>query len=75
MRFGTWNVTSPYSRVSLSTVVMELGRCKLDLVGVQEVRRDKGGVVHMCKSRKLYFFLDKETKIINWEKDFVYITE
>ena len=45
MRSGTWNVTSPYSIVSLSTVAMEPARCKLDLVGVQEVRWDKWGTV------------------------------
>jgi exonuclease III len=45
MRFVTWNVTSLYSRVSLSTFATELARCKSDLVGVQEVRWDKGGTV------------------------------
>jgi hypothetical protein len=34
MRFGTWNVRSLYSSGSLKTV---------DLVGVQEIRWDKGG--------------------------------
>jgi exonuclease III len=42
MRFGTWNVRSLYSSGSLKTVARELGHCKLDLVGVQEVRWDKG---------------------------------
>jgi exonuclease III len=41
MRFGTWNVTSLYRIGSLKTVVRELGKCKLDLVGVQEVRWEK----------------------------------
>jgi exonuclease III len=39
MRFGTWNVRSG----SLKTVARELGKNKLDLVGVQEVRWVKGG--------------------------------
>jgi exonuclease III len=43
MRFGTWNVRSLYRSGSLKTVARELGKYKLDLVGVQEVRWDKGG--------------------------------
>jgi exonuclease III len=43
MRFGTWNVRSLYRAGSLMTVVRELSKCKLDLVGVQEVRWDRGG--------------------------------
>jgi hypothetical protein len=41
MRFGMWNVWSLYR--SLKTVSGELAKCKLDLVGVQEVSWDKGG--------------------------------
>jgi hypothetical protein len=41
MRFGTWNVSSLYRSGSLMTVVGELARYKLDVVGVQEVRWDK----------------------------------
>jgi exonuclease III len=43
VRFGTWNVSSVYRIGSLRTVVRELGKCKLDLMGIQEVRWDKGG--------------------------------
>jgi exonuclease III len=43
MRFGTWNVRSLCRSGSLKTVARELGKYKLDLVGVQEVRWDKGG--------------------------------
>jgi exonuclease III len=43
MRFGTWNIRSLYRIGSLKTVAMELGKYKLDLVGVQEVRWEKGG--------------------------------
>jgi exonuclease III len=43
MRFGTWNVISFYRSGSLKTVAKELGKYTLDLVGVQEVRWDKGG--------------------------------
>jgi exonuclease III len=45
MRFGTWNVRSLYSAGSLTAVARELSRCKLALVGVQEVRWDKEGMV------------------------------
>jgi exonuclease III len=45
MRFGTWNVMSLYTSGSLTTVARELARYKLDLVGVQEVRWDRGGTV------------------------------
>jgi hypothetical protein len=43
MRFGKWNVRSLYRVGSLKTVSRELVRCKLDLVGVQEVRWEGGG--------------------------------
>jgi exonuclease III len=43
MRFGTWNIRSLYRIGSLKTVARELGKYKLDLVGVQEVRWEKGG--------------------------------
>jgi exonuclease III len=43
VRFGLWNVRSLYRSGSLKTVARELGTHKLDVVGVQEVRRDKGG--------------------------------
>jgi hypothetical protein len=37
MRFGIWNVRHLYRIGSLTTVARELGKYKLDLVGVQEV--------------------------------------
>jgi exonuclease III len=42
MRFGTWNVRSLYKAGSLKTVARELGKYKLDLVGVQDVRLEEG---------------------------------
>ena len=42
---GTWNVRSLYRAGSLMAVARKLVRYKLDLVGVQEVRHDKGGTV------------------------------
>jgi hypothetical protein len=43
--FGTWNVRSLYRASSLTAAARELARYKLDLVGVHEVRWDKGGTV------------------------------
>jgi hypothetical protein len=43
MRFGTWHVRSLCREGSLKTVTRDLGKYKLELVGVQEVRWDKGG--------------------------------
>jgi exonuclease III len=42
MRCGTWNVKSLYRAALLMTVAKEISKYKLDLVGVQEVRWDKG---------------------------------
>jgi hypothetical protein len=39
---GTWIVRSLYRAGSIMTVDKELARYKLDLIGVQEVRWDKG---------------------------------
>jgi exonuclease III len=44
-RFGTWNVRSLYRIGSLTTVAREMVKYKLDLVGVQEVRWEKGDIV------------------------------
>jgi exonuclease III len=43
MRFSTWNIKSLSRIGSLRTVARELGKYKLDLVGVQEVGWEKGG--------------------------------
>ena len=45
MKFGIWNVKSLHGSGSLTAAARELARYKLDLVGVQEVRWDKGGTV------------------------------
>jgi hypothetical protein len=41
--FGTWNISRLYRIGSLKTVARELGKYKLDFLGVQEVRLEKGG--------------------------------
>ena len=45
MKIGTWNIRSLYRAGSLMAAARELVRYKLDVVGVQEVRWDKGGTV------------------------------
>jgi len=45
MRFGTWNVRSLYGAGSLTAAARELARYQLDVVGVHEVRWDKGDSV------------------------------
>jgi len=52
MRFGTWNIRSLYRAGSLMAAARELAIHKLDLVGVQEVRWDKGIVG--CVSRSCF---------------------
>ena len=64
---GTWNVRSLYRAGSLTAAASELARYKLDLVGVQEVRWDKGGTV---RAGDYNFFCGKGNKMINWEQDF-----
>jgi hypothetical protein len=44
MRFGTWSVRSMYSAGLLSAVVEEISKYKLDLVGVQVVKWNGGGI-------------------------------
>jgi hypothetical protein len=58
--------------VSLPTIARELAVYKLDLLGVQEVRWDKGGTL---KAGDYIFTMENEAKIINWEQDFLYIME
>jgi len=45
MRFGTWKVRGLYRAGLFTGAARELARYKLDLVGVQEVRCDKEGIV------------------------------
>jgi hypothetical protein len=43
MKFGTWKVRSLYKASLLMAAVKEPTKCKLDLVEVQEFRRNRGG--------------------------------
>jgi len=45
MKLGTWNIRSLYRTGSLKAAARELARYQLDVVGMQEVRWDKGGTV------------------------------
>ena len=69
---GTWNVRSLYRAGSLMAVARELARYKLDLVGVQEVRWNKGVTV---RRGDYSFSMEKEMKIISWEQNFLYTKE
>jgi hypothetical protein len=59
MRFGMWNVRKLYRAGSLMTVVKEILKYKLDLVGVQEIRWDRGGTKPLGKYT---FFYGKENE-------------
>ena len=45
MKIGTWNGRSFYRAGSFKAAAKEIGRYKLDVGGMQEVRWDKGGSV------------------------------
>jgi len=57
MRFGTRNVRSLYRSGSLTAAARELTRYKLDLVGVQEVRWDKGDTVRAGDYIYIYIYI------------------
>ena len=61
-----------YRTDSLSVAAGLLARCKLDLLGVQEARWEKEGVV---KARDCNFSVEKETNIINWEQNCLCVAE
>jgi exonuclease III len=45
LRYGTWNVRSLYRVGSFTAAARELATCKLDVVGVQEVRWEREGTL------------------------------
>jgi hypothetical protein len=72
MRLSACNVRGLHRSGSHTTVAREFGRYRLGLVGVQEVSWDKGGTV---RGGDFNFFMEKETKLVNWGQDFLYTTE
>jgi len=54
LRFGTCNIRSLYRSGLLTIVARELAKYKLDLVSVQEVRREKGSTVRA--GNYIFFF-------------------
>jgi exonuclease III len=62
MRFGTWNVRRLYRSGSLKMVARELGKYKLDLVGVQEVRGMKAA---LNRQRFIHSSMEWGMKIIS----------
>jgi exonuclease III len=69
MRFGTWNVSCLYTSGALTTVASELARYKLDLVGVQEIRWDKGDTV---RAGDYIFIYEKGNSSHQLEQDCLY---
>ena len=56
LRFGTWNVRSLHGADSLTAAARELAGYKLYLVGVKEVRWDKGGTVRVGDYSYCYWY-------------------
>jgi hypothetical protein len=60
MSFGLWNVRSLYRSGSPMTVLRELARYKLDLVGVQVVRLEGGSM-----PENTHFSMEREMRIMS----------
>jgi exonuclease III len=71
MRFGMWNV-SLHRAGSLKTVARELGKYKLDLLGVQEVRWEKEATE---RAEDCTFFYGAGNEEHQLGKGFLYIKE
>jgi hypothetical protein len=61
VRFGTWNVKSLYRSGSLKMVARELGKYKLDLVGVQV----RWGRAALNRQRIIHSPMEQGMKIIS----------
>jgi exonuclease III len=72
MKFGTWNVRSLCRTELLKAVARELGKYKLDLVGVQELRWEKRGTE---RAEDYTFFRGKGNEDDQLRTVFLYIRE
>ena len=68
MIIDTWDVRSMCRSGSFITVARELTRYKLDLVGVQEVRSNKGH----CKIMGFFLSVEKKRKLSNGNREFLH---
>jgi hypothetical protein len=62
-----WNVRSLYTVGSITAAARELASYKLDVVGVKEVKWDRGSTVTV---EIIIFYMEKEPKAINWNRIF-----
>jgi len=69
VRFGTWNIRSPYRSELFTTVARGSAMYTFDLMSVQ------GGTRGTVRGGIIFFSVEKEMKIISWEQDFSYTTE
>ena len=67
-----WNVRSLYRAGALGLVTSEIDRCRMDLVGVQEVRWEGSGTL---ESGNYTLFYGEGYATINWEPGFLFIGE
>jgi hypothetical protein len=71
MTFGVWNIRSLYKAGSLMTVSRELSRYRIDLAGVQEVRREGSGTI----PAQYTLFYGKVNENHEFGTEFLYIRE
>jgi hypothetical protein len=57
MRLGTWNIRNIHRAGSLRAVAEEISKYKLDLMGIQKVRWNRGGTE---QAGEYAFFYGKE---------------
>ena len=69
IRFAIWSIRSLYRSGSITTVIRELMRYKIDLFGTQEGRWDKGGTVRPVD---YVFSMEKGLKSWNLSRMFVH---